>query len=285
MSDNVQTEYNGFKFGFVKSPHDARDYKLYPTPINPKLIPNSANVEKLMPANNDITRLDQKDVGGCVGFSGCSTFYGVMKADAHPAPFIGSPPFAYRQARSLDPENDVNYDNGANLRDFWKSTAKFGLPKYESLPPAFGPGQSADSNSLFPPGSVWREQPSQTVFDEAQQTLAIKYFRLDTIQEMMQCVADGWPFQFGFPVFNSFFDPSGQPRITVPNPAKGDYIVGYHAVSGFRYSRSAGRFTFRNNWGRTAHGGKSPNFSLTFGFVDKYKMDALTCRIVSGGKQ
>lgn len=280
MSDTQKREFAGFNFGLKKDRPDERDYKLFRAAIDINRLPIEKKLEKLLPHPTKPYSMDQKQTGSCVGYSGVQTVYAIMKKNKHYAPFVGSPVFAYREARVLG--GNLHEDSGTELRLFWKAMAHRGLARWEDLAPDFGPEHLADRNYIFPSNSVWRRTPAPGVYDSAMKTQAIQYFRLVGVAEAMKSIADGWPFQYGYAVYNSNFDNKGDPLFTIKMPKTGDYIVGYHAVTGYGYSRRTNRFYFRNNWGPNAHQGK-PNFSLPFEYVEKYTLDMWTARIIEGG--
>lgn len=278
MSDGPidRDEFAGFRFGLKKDRPDDRDYPLFRAPVNVDTLPKTKSLKKHLP---DPDMMDQGPTGSCVGYSGVQTSFLSMIANKHFAPFIGSPVFGYREARLLG--GYVEEDSGTELRLFWKAMALRGLPRFEEWPPNFRPEHLADRNGIFPPNSVWRMPPPQPVYDSAAKTQAIRYYRLYNSAECMKCIADGFPFQLGYAVYNSNFK-NGNPVFTLKMPSKNDYIVGYHAVTAFEYSRKTNRFYLQNNWGKTAHEGR-PHFSMPFEYLDKHKLDIWTVRIIEGG--
>lgn len=66
---------------------------------------------------------------------------------------------------------------------------------------------------------------------------------------MRACLADGYPFVFGFSVYESFESDevakSGVPSMPSPDERQ----VGGHAVLAVGYDNTQRRFTIRNSWG------------------------------------
>jgi len=66
---------------------------------------------------------------------------------------------------------------------------------------------------------------------------------------MRQCLAEGYPFVFGFTVYEAFESAvvakSGQLNL----PGKNEQNVGGHAVCAVGYDDRAGRLLVRNSWG------------------------------------
>ncbi len=75
------------------------------------------------------------------------------------------------------------------------------------------------------------------------------------IEELKGCLAEGYPFAFGFTIYDSFFESpttipsSTKPRKIIPMPTLLDIPVGQHAVVAVGYDDSTRMFTCRNSWG------------------------------------
>ncbi len=66
---------------------------------------------------------------------------------------------------------------------------------------------------------------------------------------MLACLADGFPFVFGFTVYESF-DSQKVARTGIgPMPRKDEAVLGGHAVMAVGYDRGKKRFLVRNSWG------------------------------------
>jgi C1A family cysteine protease len=66
---------------------------------------------------------------------------------------------------------------------------------------------------------------------------------------MRACLADGYPFVFGFTVYESFESDAVANTGTVPMPKKSERVLGGHAVCAVGYDDAAKRFIVRNSWG------------------------------------
>jgi C1A family cysteine protease len=66
---------------------------------------------------------------------------------------------------------------------------------------------------------------------------------------MEGCLADGFPFVFGFTVYDSFesAEVARTGGLQMPKPIEG--VVGGHAVLAVGYDDKTERFTVRNSWG------------------------------------
>jgi len=76
------------------------------------------------------------------------------------------------------------------------------------------------------------------------------YQRLTSVLDILKgCLASGYPFVFGFTVYESFESQQVAQTGIVPMPAAGEKVVGGHAVVGVGYQDSTQQFIVRNSWG------------------------------------
>jgi C1A family cysteine protease len=66
---------------------------------------------------------------------------------------------------------------------------------------------------------------------------------------MRSCLADGFPFVFGFTVYESFESQDVAKTGIVPMPKPDEKVMGGHAVVGVGYDDAQKRFIVRNSWG------------------------------------
>ncbi len=66
---------------------------------------------------------------------------------------------------------------------------------------------------------------------------------------MKGCLASGYPFVFGFTVYESFESDQVAQTGHVPMPQAGEQVVGGHAVLAVGYDDSNQWFIVRNSWG------------------------------------
>ena len=100
---------------------------------------------------------------------------------------------------------------------------------------------------------------------------------------MKSCLASGFPFIFGFSVYESFESESVAKTGKASLPKKGEKMVGGHAVMAVGYDDSQGRFIVRNSWGSTW--GKVGYFTLPYDYLtrDDLSADFWTIRLVEIG--
>jgi C1A family cysteine protease len=67
---------------------------------------------------------------------------------------------------------------------------------------------------------------------------------------MKGCLASGYPFVFGFSVYESFESQEVKQTGRVPMPSPNEQLLGGHAVLAVGYDDSQRRFIVRNSWGK-----------------------------------
>jgi C1A family cysteine protease len=140
--------------------------------------------------------------------------------------------FLYYNERVI--EHTVNSDSGAMIRDGIKSLAK----------------QGCCDESLWPYDiSKFMKKPPAVCYTQAMNFQILKYYRIQTLLEMRTCLASGFPFVFGFSVYESFQSEAVTKTGIVPMPKWSERLLGGHAVVAVGYTDKDRRFIVRNSWG------------------------------------
>ena len=96
---------------------------------------------------------------------------------------------------------------------------------------------------------MWTKAPA-AAYHEAEGYKAISYFRVQrSLSQMKGCLAEGFPFVFGFTVYDSLYNAQGHPVTVLPMPGGSDNAIGGHAVLAVGYDDAKQLFTIRNSWG------------------------------------
>jgi C1A family cysteine protease len=141
--------------------------------------------------------------------------------------------FIYYNERVI--EGTVDSDSGAQIRDGVKSVNKQGAPP--------------ETDWQYDIGK-FRDKPPQPAYDHAMEHQAILYQRLtQTLGQLKGCLAAGFPFVFGFVVYESFESQEVASSGQAPLPKAGEKQLGGHAVLAVGYEEDQQRFTVRNSWG------------------------------------
>lgn len=147
--------------------------------------------------------------------------------------------FIYYNERDM--EGTVDQDSGAYIRDGIKSVNKLGVCP-ETMWPYDG--------SPFPPNPRLTLKPSAACYTEAKKHVAVQYARVPRTENQMKgCLASGYPFVYGFTVYESFESSQVTKTGVVPMPKSREEVLGGHAVLAVGYDDSSRSFIVRNSWG------------------------------------
>lgn len=157
--------------------------------------------------------------------------------------------FIYYNERVM--EGDINQDGGGQLRDGIKTLATLGGCSELTWP--------YDESKVF-------IKPSATAYIEATSHKITSYIRLDSLSDMKHCLAAGFPFAFGFTVYDSFESPEVAKTGLVPMPNEmTDSCAGGHAVLAVGYDDMEQMMIVRNSWG--SGWGLNGYFKLPYAYI------------------
>jgi C1A family cysteine protease len=160
--------------------------------------------------------------------------------------FIPSRLFLYYNQRVL--YRAVPYDTGGELRDVIKTISSIGVCPESNWP--YKPIPPDPNTRLFPPNSAPATRPSEECYQMAAELKAISYFRIQqTLSQLKTCLAEGYPFGFGFYTYSSMYEGDDKPVTVIPLPRASDKQIGGHAVLAVGYRDSSQQFILRNSWG------------------------------------
>lgn len=170
--------------------------------------------------------------------------------------------FPYNEARKM--EKTLRLDCGAQIRDVIAVGRKLGV----CLEPQF-PYTKANLKRL----------PSTKALKTAKTHRTTGDYRINNLNEMLQCLADGYPFIFGFTVYYSFESQVMAKSGIMTMPLPGEGRVGAHAVTAEGYNKKTGMLLIANSWG--VNWGQTGFFQMPFEYVDSTQnlwADAWTIR-------
>jgi C1A family cysteine protease len=156
--------------------------------------------------------------------------------------------FIYYNERVI--EGTVDQDSGAFIRDGIKSLAKQGVCHEKQWPYKI---------------SRFKRKPTKPCYKEAKKHRIISYHRINTVEEMRSCLAEGYPFVFGFTVYESFESREVAQSGVLDMPKPKEKVVGGHAVMGAGYDDDKERFLIRNSWG--SDWGKKGYFTIPYAYL------------------
>jgi len=215
-------------YGWVPDLPDARDYS-YAAPLIrfPQGLPSAVDLRSECPPV-----YDQGQLGSCTG----NAIAGAIEFDQRKqgAPeFAPSRLFIYYNERAI--EGTINQDAGAQIRDGIKSVATLGAPPETDWPYDI---------------TKFSQQPPGQAYQDAKQDIVSSYARVaQSLTQMQGCLAAGYPFVFGFTVYESFESDAVASTGVVPMPASGERVLGGHAVAAVGYNNATRSFIVRNSWG------------------------------------
>ena len=231
------------RYGWVPDLPDHRD-QLYSAPVV---------ALQAMPPKLDLTPqcppvYDRGQLGSCTANAIGAAFEFELLKQKLPD-FMPSRLFIYYNERAM--EGTVASDSGAQIRDGIKSVAKQGV-----CPEPLWPYVIAK----------FKTKPSKPCYVEALKHKATLYQRLTpTLNQLKGCLTSGYPFVFGFTVYDSFESPAVAKSGHAPMPTQGEASIGGHAVMGVGYDDSNQWFIVRNSWNTTW--GMKGYFTLPYAYV------------------
>jgi C1A family cysteine protease len=176
--------------------------------------------------------------------------------------------FVYYNERVI--EGTVDQDSGAFIRDGIKSLAKQGVCPERQWP-------------YVVDKVTFKKKPLPACYRAAKKHRITSYHRISAVEEMRTCLADGFPFVFGFTVYESFESAAVAKSGVLNLPAPRERVVGGHAVMSVGYDDLEERFLIRNSWG--VDWGKKGYFTMPYTYLSDRNLsdDFWTIRIAQEG--
>jgi len=245
----------GQGYGWVPDLPDVRDHVYGTTYGVPAALPPAADLRAhCSPVE------DQGPIGSCTGNALAGALEFLEKKDGRP--FVNlSRLFIYYNERVI--EHTTRSDSGAMIRDGIKTLVHQGVCAERTWP--------------YRPARV-TTRPAATCYKEALTHQVTSYQRITSLTEMRACLASGFPFVFGFTVYESFESEEVARSGVVNLPARGERAIGGHAVLAVGYEDSARRFIVRNSWG--SRWGQHGYFTMPYDYLsnDNLAADMWTVR-------
>jgi len=247
------------RFGWLPDLPDHRD-RLYAAPVE---------IAGALPAKADLRSLcppvyDQGQLGSCTA----NAIAGAIQFDRMKQQlseiFTPSRLFIYYNERVI--EHSVNSDSGAQIRDGIKSVNRQGDCPETEWPYAI---------------ARFKTKPPRKCYADARKYKAVLYQRVtQTPSQLKGCLASGYPFIFGFSVYESFESTTVAKTGHAPLPKPGEPVIGGHAVVGVGYDDMKQWFIVRNSWG--GKWGMNGYFTLPYAYLTDENLanDFWTIRLV-----
>jgi C1A family cysteine protease len=102
--------------------------------------------------------------------------------------------------------------------------------------------------------SKFKQKPTAACYAAAQKHQSTKYMRVQQdLAHLKACLAEGFPFVFGFNVYSSFESAAVARTGVMPMPKKGEKLLGGHAVMAIGYIDKTGKAKFNRTRDRIAY--------------------------------
>ncbi len=233
------------RFGWVRDIPDQRDFRYQPPPRLARALPPRIDLR-----DGFTSCYNQGRLGSCTANAIAGSLQFLEQKEGSVNPVMPSRLFIYYNERAL--EGTVESDSGAQIRDGIKSVAKRGFCSEDLWPYDIG---------------RFAARPPARCYSAALKDRVSQYLRLDHEQSgpLLTCLASGYPFVFGFSVYESFESPEVAATGIVRMPRMGERVLGGHAVVACGYDMKAGRFIVRNSWG--GRWGMNGYFTMPFDYL------------------
>lgn len=247
-------------YGWRPQLPDQRDLLLPSRLTSPTALPESVELRGGMPSV-----YDQGNIGSCTA-NAIAAAYEFTQNRQGQLMVTPSRLFIYYGERVL--EGTTKQDSGAYIRDGFKVLAKTGACRETTWPYVT---------------SRFAKRPSAKAYAEAKAHQALVYMAvLQTVTALKGCLAEGFPFVFGFTVYESFESDTVASTGIVPMPAPRETVLGGHAVLAVGYDDARQAFLVRNSWGNGW--GIGGHFWMPYAYVSSQRLasDFWTLRTSEG---
>ena len=246
------------RYGWIPDIPDQRDHLYAAPPSFLAALPPSTDLRAGCPAV-----YDQGQLGSCTAnaIGGAIEFDRLLQKLPD---FVPSRLFIYYNERVI--EGTVSSDSGAQIRDGIKTVASQGVCPEPDWPYDI---------------AKFSQKPSAKAYSDAVTDRAISYQSLvQDLNQMKGCLASGYPFVFGFTVYESFETAAVARSGHAPMPGSGERVIGGHAVMAVGYDDASQWFLVRNSWG--TGWGLAGYFTLPYSYLIQpgLSSDLWTIRIV-----
>ncbi len=231
-------------YGYIPDLPDHRDFSFLPRLLH--AIPPRIDLSACCPPV-----YDQGQLGSCTANAiGAAIEFDQMKEGL--TPFVPSRLFVYYNERLI--ERTVLSDCGAQIRNGIKSVAR----------------QGACPETLWPyEVARFADRPSDACYEAAREHKVVAYHRVtQDLLHLKSCLAEGYPFVFGFTVYTAFESEMVASTGHLQLPGANESVVGGHAVLAVGYDDANQSFLVRNSWGTEWGLPESPGyFTMPYAYV------------------
>jgi len=203
---------------------------------------------------------DQGNLGACTAHALAGALEFLEDKDGVPFKDV-SRLMIYYNERAI--EQSISRDAGAEIRDGVRSLHQTGVCDEVLWP--------------YEPEN-FKTRPSLAAYADAATRKIDEYRRVIGIDAMRACLAEGYPFAFGFTVYEGFESDAVARAGELQMPRPSEQCLGGHAVLAVGYNDADRRVLVRNSWGRGW--GINGYFWMPYDYIGSAKLadDAWTIR-------
>jgi C1A family cysteine protease len=229
MLEGPNLSYTNPRYGWIPDLPDARDfsYLKLAKAIQPEKLPKQIDLRSHCSSVED-----QGPLGSCTAQALVGNLELLKRKHGKKLDF--SRLFVYFNERAL--RHTIKEDSGASIRDGIKTLAKLGVCQEKTWPYTV---------------KKFATQPPVKAFLEATDYQITAYYRLTTLEELKHTLATGYPFVFGFSIYQSIESNTVTHTGIIPLPKEDERLIGGHALMAVGYNDSKKQFIIRNSWGTT----------------------------------
>jgi C1A family cysteine protease len=221
------TSVTGRKYGWVRGHKNIND--VYHGFSTNALTPDAVDLRPKCPAI-----YNQLTLGSCVAHATAGAVeFDIIKNGGDAA--TPSRLFIYYNARDLD--GTTSLDVGTTIHSGVKGASLFG-----ACPEALWP-YDVNKFALKAPATCYSDAEKCRVADA--KVMWVRH----TLSDLRSALAAGYPLICGIAVYASFETPETMGSGVVKLPAKGETLLGGHAILIVGYDNAKQQFIFRNSWG------------------------------------
>lgn len=229
-------------YGWRRDEPDVRDRLYAAIARPPKQLPRKVDLRPFCSAVEN-----QGSIGSCTAHALIGNLE-FLARKVRRRPLALSRLFVYYNARVI--EGTQRRDDGARIRNGVKSLARLGVCPEKLWPYRI---------------HKFAHKPHAHCYRSAAQHQVTSYHRVKGLEEMRQCLAEGFPFVFGMTTYEAFESPAVARTGIVHLPRKGEAECYGHSVCAVGYDDRSRRFILRNSWG--SDWGRKGYFTIPYDYA------------------
>ena len=245
----MQTTRN---YGWIKSEPDASNQLIRFSPkhvqafaARKKLVQNDPvfDLRTIVSLPECLSDIDQGKLGSCTANAIAFAYAFDEIKQTNKEVFLPSRLFIYYNERAM--EGTVDTDSGAQICDGIKSINQYGV---------------CDEHHWIYDPAQFTVKPPESVYTEAKLAKTVNYANIDfsedkttsdRVDHLKQAIRSGFPFVFGFSVYQSFESDEVAKTGMVPMPEPNEKKLGGHAVCALGFDDDKQCFIVKNSWGKS----------------------------------